>query len=130
MGAPTGNKNASYKNRRWTQAIDKALKRFESVEHKIAPGEALDRIAERLIKMAATGDREDFKVGLREIGDRLEGKAPQALEIAGGLGLAEMTGEQLLGLFHELNTTTDSGEDSQESGSESGANADDSPGTN
>ena len=125
MGAPLKNTNASYKNRRWTQAIDKALKRVESEEHKIKPWEALDHIAMRLVGMAASGGLEDLRVGLQEIYDRLEGKAPMALAITGGLGLGEMSADQLLGLFHELSTTTDAGEITQQGASESSFNADD-----
>lgn len=130
MGAPLGNTNASFKNRRFSQAIDKATKQYENPDLKIEAGQALDAIGMRLVTMAIEGDREDFKTAMREIGDRLEGKAPIALQVSGGLGLADMSGEALLGLFHELSIVTDSGEDTQQSGSESGVNADDSPGTN
>lgn len=130
MGAPLGNTNASFKNRRFTQAIDKALKQYENAELKITAGQALDHIGMKLVSKAIEGDREDFKFAMTTIGDRLEGKAPIALQVTGGLGLAQMDAAELLGLFHELSITTDSGEGTQQSGSESGTNADDSPGTN
>ena len=129
MGAPLGNKNASFKNRRFTQAIDKALKQYENPELKIEAGQALDHIGMKLVTKAVEGDREDFKFAMTTIGDRLEGKAPVALQVTGGLGLAQMEGDALLGLFYELSNITDSGAGALESGSGPESNADDQSGT-
>jgi len=75
-GAPLGNINAS-KNKRWCEAINKALKQYNKGD--VAQGHALDRIASRLVDMAIQGDSQEFKDSMREIGDRLDGKAHQSL---------------------------------------------------
>lgn len=63
-GAPKGNNNAT-KGKMWSDAVRKAL-----VQRK-----ALKPIAEKLIAMALEGDMQAIK----EIGDRLDGKAVQAV---------------------------------------------------
>lgn len=75
-GAPLGNNNAG-KNKRWSQAIDKALKQYN--EGDVQMGQALDKIAMKLVRQAIKGDSQDFKTAMQEIGDRIEGKVPTAI---------------------------------------------------
>lgn len=63
-GAPRGNNNAG-KGKMWSDAVRKAL----------VQGKALEPIAKKLISMALSGDIQAIK----EIGDRLDGKAVQAI---------------------------------------------------
>ena len=65
-GAPLGNQNAR-RGARWRDAINKALRQDP---------DALDRLARALVAKAAEGDL----AALREIGDRLDGKATQSHE--------------------------------------------------
>lgn len=73
-GAPLGNQNAT-KGKRWQQAIDRAL----AERSKSAGIEALDALAEKLLTLADAGDLG----ALRELGDRLDGKAAQGVTLAG-----------------------------------------------
>jgi hypothetical protein len=66
MGAPLGNKNAT-KNRLWDATLRRALLASD--------GEKLRELAEKLIEKALEGDVS----ALREIGDRIDGKAAQQL---------------------------------------------------
>lgn len=75
MAAPLGNQNG-IKGTRWRDAIDRALgmrSRREGIE-------ALDALAEKLLSLADQGDLG----ALKELGDRLDGKAPQAITGAEG----------------------------------------------
>ncbi len=65
-GAPKGNKNAS-KNKPWREAIRNVF---------INDPEKLLQIAMKMADMAEQGDMHAIK----EIGDRLDGKAPQAVK--------------------------------------------------
>lgn len=68
IGAPVGNRYAA-KKRVWTEAIQRALEKRSLAAQK----EALEEIAEKLIEKCEEGDI----VALKELGDRLEGKATQ-----------------------------------------------------
>jgi hypothetical protein len=71
-GAPIGNSNAA-KGKRWSDAIDRALaKRCKG--DGIA---ALDDLAEKLLAKADEGDMQ----ALKELGDRIEGKPSQAIDL-------------------------------------------------
>jgi hypothetical protein len=74
MGAPVGNQNAK-KAKRWQDALLKALARYESDEQKVKAGEALDKIAERVVSLALLGDKDSWQ----EIGNRLDGKPAQVI---------------------------------------------------
>ena len=73
-GAPLGNKNAT-KNKPWSEAINRALLAED--------GKKLRALADRLIAKAEEGDVS----ALKEIGDRMEGKPPQAITGADGAPL-------------------------------------------
>ena len=66
MGAPLGNKNAT-KNRPWAEAINRVLLAED--------GKKMRALAEKLVKAAEDGD----VVALKEVGDRVDGKAMSAL---------------------------------------------------
>ncbi len=76
MGAPVGNQNAA-KAKVWHAAIMRALKKRSKTDQL----EALDDIADKLIEACATGDLP----ALKELGDRLDGKASQPLEHSGDM---------------------------------------------
>lgn len=66
-GAPKGNKNSSQSNRLWTDTIRRALVQSDAKK--------LRAIAEKLIDMAEEGNI----MAIREIGDRMDGKAAQMI---------------------------------------------------
>lgn len=70
-GAPEGNKNA-IKNRPWAEAINRALLAED--------GKKLRALADKIIDKALEGDVS----ALKEIGDRVDGKAAQAIVGADG----------------------------------------------
>lgn len=74
MGAPLGNNNSSKNNRLWAETIRRAVVQGD--------GEALRRIADKLLAMAEDGDIQ----AMREIGDRLDGKPKQQTELSGPEG--------------------------------------------
>lgn len=74
MGAPVGNKNA-IKSKIWTAAIERALEK-RSKRDQI---EAIDELAEKFLERVEAGDMQAFK----ELGDRLEGKPAQAINVGG-----------------------------------------------
>ena len=89
-GRPKGSPN---KPRIWAEAIDKALKQSE--DGKPAKIRAL---AEKLLTMALAGDMQ----AMRELGDRVDGKALASVEISGELNVTAMTDEQLAARLREL----------------------------
>lgn len=81
-GAPEGNQNSA-KGRRWAAAIDRALaKRCKGDGIK-----ALDELAEKLLANCELGDNS----ALKELGDRIDGKAHQAIDVKGGLVIIQAT---------------------------------------
>lgn len=70
MPAPLNNQNAA-KGRAWRDAINRALEKRSRVEAK----EALDDLAEKFLAKCDEGEMQAF----RELGDRLDGKAPQSI---------------------------------------------------
>ena len=72
MGAPVGNQNAK-KAKRWQDALVKALAQYQSPD--VAQGQALFRIAERVVEEALNGSKDAWQ----EIGNRLDGKPAQVI---------------------------------------------------
>lgn len=81
MAAALGNQYAA-KARRWTEAIERAI----SKRSKVSGLEALDQLAEQLLVKVDEGDT----TAIKELGDRLEGKVPQAIVGPGADGEHEM----------------------------------------
>lgn len=88
MAAAKGNKYAA-KSKRWEEALLKALARSEgSIDAGLAP------IADQVIKAARGGDKD----AIRELADRIDGRAAQSIEHSGGiehLHYSQMSDEQL-----------------------------------
>lgn len=74
MGAPFGNQNAA-KGKKWAAAIQRALEKRSGKEF----AEALDDLAEKFLAAVEAGDI----AGYRELGDRLDGKPAQQLQLQG-----------------------------------------------
>jgi hypothetical protein len=68
-GAPLGNQNAQKRNRRWREALERAIIQDD--------GDRLRKIAEKLLNMAAAGDIQAIK----ELGNRLDGAVAQQIEL-------------------------------------------------
>jgi hypothetical protein len=73
IGGQPGNDNAKRGNQ-WREALRQAVTRYEDDE--VKRGEALYRIAVRVVKGALEGD----EFSIRELGDRLDGKAIQTVQ--------------------------------------------------
>ena len=69
MAAPEGNTNSNKNNRLWADTIRRACIQ--------ADGAKLRAIADKLIEKAAEGDIQAIK----ELGDRLDGKAAQSMSV-------------------------------------------------
>jgi len=81
------------KGRPWANAIERALAKRSLVARK----DALDELAEKLLELADAGDLG----ALKELGDRMEGKARQQIVGAGANGehmivASELTDQQLM----------------------------------
>jgi hypothetical protein len=74
-GAPIGNQNAA-KGRRWANALREALITYEDPERMIQAGQALGRIAQRVVLMALDGDKDVIS----EIANRLDGRPRQQID--------------------------------------------------
>ena len=70
MAAPQGNQNA-VKGKRWADAISRALEERSRAKQV----EALDELAEKLLAACDAGEL----AALKELGDRLDGKAHQSV---------------------------------------------------
>ena len=93
MAAPKGNNNAA-KGREWANALERALKLYESKKRKISRGQALERIANTVIEEALDGGM----WAVQEIGNRMDGKAAQSVELTGSIEhkhVHELTDDQL-----------------------------------
>lgn len=80
----------------WQAALRDTLARYEGTE--IQRGTALRAIAKKVVELALEGDQ----FAIKEIGDRLDGKAAQAVNVTGDIEhkhIAEMTDAELLALI-------------------------------
>ena len=68
-GAPKGNKNAVKDNRLWGDAVRRAVMQRK--------GQKLRQLADKLVDLAQEGDIQ----ALKELGDRLDGRAAQSIGI-------------------------------------------------
>ncbi len=75
-GAQVGNNNAT-KGKPWREALDKAIKQYEDKDNGIKRGQALFRIATNVVIGAIEGNKD----AIQEIGNRLDGKAHQSMDI-------------------------------------------------
>jgi hypothetical protein len=71
VGAPLGNKNSSKSNRLWAETIRRAVVQDDA--------QRLRQIAEALLTKASEGDM----AAIKELGDRLDGKALQENKLTG-----------------------------------------------
>jgi hypothetical protein len=71
VGAPIGNKNSSKSNRLWAETIRRAVVQDDA--------QRLRQIAEALLTKASEGDM----AAIKELGDRLDGKALQENKLTG-----------------------------------------------
>ena len=89
MGAPIGNKNGLKKNKRWREAIER---------YAAQNPEKLGKIAEKVFALALEGDM----MAVKEIGDRLDGKPVQQVDIGDSASMTEeyreLTDEQLMAI--------------------------------
>lgn len=92
-GAQPGNRNAK-RGTAWRDAVRKAIAQDKG---------SLDRLARRLIALAEGGDL----AALKEIGDRLDGKAAQSHELSGPDGgpIRTMTLDELYGRIGKSSDT-------------------------
>ncbi len=73
QGAPIGNQNAK-KGKAWSDAIRRAIReKYEGDEWE----EKLAKLAKSLVDAAASGDM----AALKEVGDRLDGKPAQTVDL-------------------------------------------------
>jgi hypothetical protein len=91
MGAPVGNTNSSTENRLWANTIRRAIVQGDP--------ERLRKIAEKLLDKAAEGDM----AAMKELGDRLDGKAAQSVDVGNKDGQPFLTK-----LVREIVRATDS----------------------
>lgn len=82
-GGQPGNQNAA-NGKRWQAAILRALE----ARSRIAQKEALDLLAEKLLSKCDEADLQ----ALKELGDRVDGKPSQEMDVTHRGGLAEVLG--------------------------------------
>ena len=70
-GAPIGNNNSNKSNRLWGDTIRRAITQSDA--------DVLRKIAEALLTKASEGDM----AAIKELGDRIDGKSMQAVELSG-----------------------------------------------
>lgn len=89
MGAPLGNKNGAKKHKRWRDAVER---------YAAQNPEKLSKIAEKVFAMALEGDM----MAVKEIGDRLDGKPVQQVDIGDHASMTEeyreLTDEELMAI--------------------------------
>jgi hypothetical protein len=101
MAAPKGNANAA-RGKVWREALDKAVKQYVNKEAGIERGQALFKIATRVVEQALDGNTN----AITEIGNRLDGKPHQSMDIGVyDQPLEEMTDAELLAIASSGRTT-------------------------
>ena len=107
MAAPKGNNNAS-KAKVWSAAIDRAVEKRYGKDRV----EALSMLADKLLENCEEGDM----AALKELGDRLEGKAVQSTEMTfpNGISAERLNDEQLA----DIATGSSAGTSEQKEGPE------------
>ena len=89
MPAPANNRNAA-DGKLWRDAIRKALMMYEGQD--VPRGTALSKIAQKIIAKALDGDN----YAITEIGNRIDGKPPQSVELSGRINSArDLSDDQL-----------------------------------
>lgn len=83
-GAPLGNKNGAKKRLPWSQALKRSLTRLAADNGEKSPNyrRGLDKVADAVVRDAAEGNKDAWM----ELGNRLEGKPSQAIEVSGAGG--------------------------------------------
>ena len=87
-GAPLGNQNAARRTTEWKDALKRALERKNIGRAKKRA--AIDAIADKVVDQALAGDQ----FAIREIGDRLDGKAAVILGGEGPEGAIVMIAKE------------------------------------
>jgi len=82
VGAPEGNTNSNKDNRLWRNTINRAIAQGDP--------DRLRRIADKLLNMAEEGDLQAIK----ELGDRVDGKATQTVEAKGNFIVTLNSGDE------------------------------------
>ena len=84
-GAPFGNKNSAKKRLPWSQALKRSLTRLAADNGEDSPNyrRGLDKVADAVVRDAALGDKDAWK----ELGNRLEGKPGQTIDITGEISI-------------------------------------------
>lgn len=79
-GAQPGNQNAK-KGRQWQRAIKRALARYADAngQANATARKGLDLVATKFVAHAASGEA----WAMKELGDRIDGKPTQAVEVSG-----------------------------------------------
>ena len=103
-GGQLGNNNAG-KNKPWREAIAWALEKHKRSQTDRA--QALRDIATEMIDKALGGDM----AAMKELGDRLDGKAPQDVNIDTTLDLTGMPVSDLMNLFEQIRDAADTPKD-------------------
>jgi hypothetical protein len=102
-GAQLGNTNGA-RGKVWRDALDKAVKQYVDKDAGIKRGEALFKIATRVVAQALTGNKD----AIQELGNRLDGKPHQSMDIGihDSTPLEEMTDAELAGELIKIRELT------------------------
>lgn len=92
-GAPKGSRNQA-KASEWTSHLKHVLANYENYDSGIARGQALRKIAEKVVEQAIAGEWK----AIEEIGNRLDGKPTQAVDLRAEVHyrVEELTDAELL----------------------------------
>jgi hypothetical protein len=86
----SGNPSGTKPERLWAATIRRACLEGN--------GAKLRKLAEKLIKLALEGDT----TALKEIGDRIDGKAPFSVEVSRGKGIRELSDDEIIERIEQL----------------------------